>query len=77
MRPSTWHRIVPTQWHALAYGLGSGVLLALASVCLWLGQPSHINITGAAPAQLTVIMDRRVQVMLVESVATLHAGIDA
>src|SRR6478752_3080814 len=39
------HRIAPTSWHALAFG----VRLALIGVCFWLSQPTTVTITGAAP----------------------------
>ena len=74
---SIWHRIAPASWHALAFGLACGVLLALVGVYLWLSQPSHVTITGAAPAQLTVTFDGSVQVTTIEPYASPRLGLDA
>ncbi len=74
---SIWHCLAPTHWHALAYGLACGMLLALVGVVLWLNQPSSVTISGAFPAQLTVTVDGPVQVAIIERDATPRTGIDA
>jgi hypothetical protein len=76
MRPSSWHRIAPTSWHALVFGLATGAIVALAGICIWLAQAAAVTITGVVPAQLTVT-DGPVHITMIQPATTPSVGIDA
>ena len=78
MRVTTlWHRIAPSSWHALAYGLGSEVLIALVGVVLWQSQPPTVTTSVAPQVQLTVTADSPVHVAIIQPVSPPSAGIEA
>jgi hypothetical protein len=76
---STLHRIAPTRWHALDYGLATGLIVALVALSIWLAQSAEVTISGpgAVPAELTVTADGPVQIVIIAPAESPNAGIDA